>query len=89
MRRRLLRAILCFGLAIGAGAWPGRAAEPVAGGRFDKAVAGFAAADLKHPPPRAAILFVGSSTFTQWKSLAQDFAPLPVINRATTAEPLA
>ena len=41
----------------------------------------FEEADRRNPPPKDAILFVGSSTFTMWTTLAEDFKPLPVINR--------
>ena len=33
------------------------------------------------PKPGTAIVFLGSSTFTQWKRLQEDFPGLPVINR--------
>ncbi|MFT5137683.1 MAG: lysophospholipase L1-like esterase [Arenicella sp.] len=35
----------------------------------------------KSPPPNNAIVFVGSSSIRFWHSLAQDMAPLPVIQR--------
>lgn len=50
--------------------------------RFEKDIAAFEAADRVAPPPRGAILFVGSSIFRLWKDLAAHMAPLPVINRA-------
>ncbi|MGI6083395.1 MAG: SGNH/GDSL hydrolase family protein [Limnochordia bacterium] len=37
--------------------------------------------DRQQPPPAGAVLFVGSSTIRLWDTLAQDFAPIPVINR--------
>jgi len=42
----------------------------------------FAEADTKNPPRKGGILFVGSSIFRQWASVADDMAPLPVLNRA-------
>ncbi len=48
---------------------------------WEKEVAAYEAADKQHAPPQNGILFVGSSTIRLWKSLAQDFAGLPVINR--------
>lgn len=41
----------------------------------------FAAADAVAPPPRHAVLFVGSSSIRFWDSLAADFPAVPVINR--------
>lgn len=41
----------------------------------------FAAQDQAQPPPRGAVLFVGSSSIRLWDSLAQDFPDAVVINR--------
>ena len=49
--------------------------------RFDEAIAAFEAADKTAPPPANAFLFVGSSSIRKWETLAEDLAPLPVINR--------
>jgi len=38
--------------------------------------------DKLKPPPRGAILFVGSSIFREWTDLERQMAPLPVLNRA-------
>lgn len=48
---------------------------------WEWAIARFEAEDRRHPPPRRAIVFTGSSSITLWNTLAQDMAPLPVINR--------
>ncbi len=48
---------------------------------WEWAIARFEAEDRRQPPPRGAIVFTGSSSITFWKTLAQDMAPLPVINR--------
>lgn len=37
--------------------------------------------DAATPPPASPIVFVGSSSIVKWKSLAQDFPGLPVMNR--------
>lgn len=37
--------------------------------------------DATHPPPRNAVLFVGSSSIRMWTTLAPDFPGVPVINR--------
>ena len=42
----------------------------------------FAAADRASPPVKGGILFVGSSIFRKWTTVAEQMAPLPVLNRA-------
>ena len=37
--------------------------------------------DQQHQPPEDVIVFTGSSSIRFWKTLEQDMAPLPVINR--------
>jgi hypothetical protein len=49
--------------------------------RWEKDMAAFEAADKTSPPPKNAILFIGSSTIARWKTLAQDFPEYQVINR--------
>jgi len=44
-------------------------------------IAAFTAADREHPPAPHGVLFIGSSSIQFWKSLAQDFPGIPVINR--------
>ncbi len=64
-------------------------AEPVAGvvakqaspakpERYAKTIDAFA----RQEPARHGIVFIGSSATTRWKSLAEDFPDLPVVNRA-------
>ena len=48
---------------------------------FAKDIADFEASDRTNPPPRGAILFIGSSSIRLWKTLAQDFPDHRVINR--------
>jgi len=50
--------------------------------RFEKEIDAFLASDKTNPPPRRAILFIGSSIFRQWTRLPEQMAPLPVFNRA-------
>lgn len=50
--------------------------------RFDEAINTFLEADKTNPPPKGAILFIGSSIFRQWAKLKEHMAPLPVFNRA-------
>lgn len=58
--------------------------------RFEKEIVQFEANDKTAAPAAGGILFVGSSTIRLWKTLAEDMAPLPVVNRgfggATIAE---
>lgn len=49
--------------------------------RWEKAIAAFEAEDKTHPPPKGALLFIGSSTIVRWKTLAQDYPEHKVINR--------
>ena len=44
-------------------------------------IAAFAAVDRLAPPPKDAVLFVGSSSIRLWHTLAADFPELPTINR--------
>jgi lysophospholipase L1-like esterase len=49
--------------------------------QWEKEIAAFEASDRTNPPPKDAILFVGSSSFRKWTTLAQDFPGKQVINR--------
>ncbi len=49
--------------------------------KWEKDIAAFEASDKTNPPPKGAILFVGSSSIRFWKTLAQDFPDKQVINR--------
>lgn len=55
--------------------------EPEPQARFAKEIAAYEAADQQNPPPTGAVLFVGSSSIRLWKTLAEDFPELEVINR--------
>jgi|HubBroStandDraft_1064217.scaffolds.fasta_scaffold01143_12 lysophospholipase L1-like esterase len=41
----------------------------------------FRVKDRARPPPLGAVVFTGSSTIAHWRFLADDMAPLPVVNR--------
>jgi lysophospholipase L1-like esterase len=57
------------------------AAPPTAAAdKWEKTIAQFEAADQKSPPPRDAVLFVGSSSIRLW-DLKKSFPDLPTINR--------
>jgi len=45
-------------------------------------IVAFEKSDSLHPPQAGVILFTGSSSIRYWKTLDNDMAPLPVINRA-------
>lgn len=49
--------------------------------RWEKDIIAFEAADRTNPPPKNAILFIGSSSIRYWTNLATDFPNLKVINR--------
>jgi len=71
-------------LALAAGVWRGAAADEAAQrwARFEPEFKAFAEADRAKPPVPGGILFVGSSIFRQWTTVAEQMAPLPVLNRA-------
>ena len=56
------------------------AAEP-GFSRWEKEISAFEARDRTNPPPKDAVLFVGSSSIRMWTNLAADFPKLQVINR--------
>jgi lysophospholipase L1-like esterase len=49
---------------------------------FQAQIDAYLNADRANPPPKGAILFIGSSIFRNWKDLKSQMAPLPVFNRA-------
>lgn len=49
--------------------------------KWEEDLRAFAAADAQSPPPRGGTLFVGSSSFRLWRTLAGDFPGRNVINR--------
>ncbi len=50
-------------------------------GKWEKEIAAYEKMDRTNPPPKGALLFIGSSTVRLWKTLAQDFPNHAVINR--------
>ena len=71
---RFISILVCFGFFT-----PSVFAEPDVN-RWEKQIAAFEAADRKTPPPKQAILFVGSSSIRGWK-LNKYFPDLKTINR--------
>ena len=57
-------------------------AEPPVAHRFENEIAAYEAADKVSAPPQGAIVFTGASGIRLWKTLAQDFPGLTVLNRA-------
>jgi lysophospholipase L1-like esterase len=49
--------------------------------RFEDEIKKYEEADQAKMPEKGGVLFVGSSSFRMWSTVAEDFAPLPVINR--------
>ncbi len=49
--------------------------------RWEKEIAAYEQADRTNPPPKGAVLFIGSSTVRLWKTVAQDFPNHRIINR--------
>ena len=56
---------------------------------WENAIAACEASDRTNPPPKNAIGFVGNSTIVRWKSLAEDFSGLPVVNHGFGGSQLA
>ena len=83
MRSLLAFVLVCFVLLCAA------RAEPPAANRFEKAIAAFELDDQADPPAPGGILFTGASGIRFWKTLAQDFPGLPVLNRGFGGSQLA
>lgn len=66
---------------VAAPAWPKPKPSAHDFSKWEKAVAAFEEADRRNPPPKGAVLFVGSSTIVLWKTLATDFPGVAVLNR--------
>ncbi len=58
-----------------------RIPEQVSNPAWEGDIARFEQADAQSPPPRGAVVFVGSSSIRMWESLASDFPDQVVINR--------
>jgi lysophospholipase L1-like esterase len=56
-------------------------AEAPATNRFEKEIVAYEEVDKTAPPPQRAIVFTGASGIKRWKTLAEDFPGLTVVNR--------
>ena len=93
-QHRLMMAAVVHVILVPVGA-TARAADPTADAKeqqriakWEPQIAEFEAQDMKQPPPREAVLFVGSSSIRLWK-LSDSFGKLPVINRGFGGSQLA
>jgi lysophospholipase L1-like esterase len=65
------------------------AAAGAAPAKWAASIDAFTRAEAANPPPRDAVLFVGSSSIVRWKSLARDFPEVRVVNRGFGGSELA
>jgi lysophospholipase L1-like esterase len=49
--------------------------------KWEKEISAYERMDVTNPPPKDALVFIGSSTILRWRTLAQDFPKHQVINR--------
>src|SRR6187455_394053 len=75
---RLLAAVLLAGMWSGALSLQAADLNPA---KWEQDIAAFEAMDRTNPPPKGAVLFVGSSTIRFWTNLASDFPDQKVIRR--------
>jgi len=57
--------------------------------KWTAAIEKFTQVDATNPPPRDAVLFLGSSSIVKWTTLAKDFPDVKVINRGFGGSELA
>ena len=62
-------------------AGPPQVPEQVSSADWEQDMQRFAAEDAVAPPPKHAVLFIGSSSIRFWDTLATDFPGIPAINR--------
>jgi lysophospholipase L1-like esterase len=62
-------------------AWSAFAQRQSGPNQWEKEIQAFQELDRESPPPKNAVLFIGSSSIRVWKDLQQDFPGIPVINR--------
>jgi hypothetical protein len=70
-----------FLLALSVGGLPLALGADRSPARWEKDILAFEQSDRTNPPPRGAVLFVGSSTIRLWTNLARSFPTFPTIQR--------
>ena len=81
MKRSFSTSLTLMGLLLGLGTNLSKAGPITDPEHFEKDIKAFEAADQKNPPPKGAILFVGDSQFTRWKTIHEDLPGYTLINR--------
>lgn len=56
--------------------------------QLEPAIKTFEETDQRKPPAKKVVLFIGSSSITLWKSLAEDFPRARVVNRGSAGRTL-
>ena len=85
--RFILACLLAPGLLAACAGTPEAASGPpvvptqVSNAVWEQDMQAFAASDVASPPPKGAVLFLGSSSIRLWDTLADDFPGISVINR--------
>lgn len=57
------------------------AQQPAPANKWEADIRKFEEVDRQNPPPKGAVLFIGSSSIRMWKDVATDFPATKVINR--------
>jgi lysophospholipase L1-like esterase len=81
MNRRPNPAILLFAFVLSICIGGNTSAQSRGPEQWQAEIANLVAGDAAHPPPRDAVLFIGSSSIRMWTALAEDFPGVPTINR--------
>jgi lysophospholipase L1-like esterase len=84
MRTRLLLPVVLSVLLAPHTGWAQAPASPPPApdlAQWEADIRAFEEADRETPPPRDGVLLVGSSSMRLWKSAAEDFPGVPVLNR--------
>ena len=84
-KRRTWLALIFWAVAFTA---IGQAQGP-SGNKWETEIKKFEESDKKNPPPRGAVVFIGSSSIRLWQSLSVDFPGIKVINRGFGGSELA
>lgn len=77
----IITVLTCFIRPIGSAQDATKGATAQTKTPFENEILAFEASDRTNPPPRDAILFIGSSSIRLWKTLTKDFPKHKVINR--------